>query len=395
MTATRYDRPSYDVVVVGARAAGASTALLLARRGARVLVVDRTRRGSDTLSTHALMRPAVVQLHRWGLLDDLFAAGTPPITRTTFHYGHDQVPISLRPVAGTAALAAPRRTVLDPLLLDAAEAAGADVLTGVRVNSLLRDGTGRVTGVELDGGRQVSAGTVVGADGYRSLVAEQVGAQERPLGRHAGSCVYGYVDRRVADGYEWFYGTGLTSGLIPTNDDQTLVFVSRPAGRPVPGGWAELYQDVATAWPAGEAMLAGARPTVRLRRFQGSPAYARRPWGAGWALVGDAGCYVDPLSSHGISQALRDAELLVDALTAAGPAGFAMAGYERRRDELTGPVAAAVDDIASFAWTPSSVRELVMRMSSAMSAEVDALTAMGAPPDGSAGAGAERVAVPA
>src|SRR4051794_31863251 len=151
MAASSANVPDYDVVVVGARVAGAATALLLARRGARVLVVDRARRGSDTMSTHALMRPAVVQLHRWGLLDDLMAAGTPPVTRTTFHYGEEQVPITLRPVAGTSALAAPRRTVLDPLLLDVAEAAGADVLTGVRVTDLQHDhGTGRVNGVELD-----------------------------------------------------------------------------------------------------------------------------------------------------------------------------------------------------------------------------------------------------
>src|SRR4051794_25357289 len=282
-----YDRSSYDVVVVGARAAGASSALLLARRGARVLVVDRARRGSDTLSTHALMRPAIVQLHRWGLLDDLFAAGTPAIARTTFHYGDEQVPITLRPVAGTSALAAPRRTVLDPLLLDAAQAAGADVLTGVRVTGLLRDDDGRVTGIETDDGRRISAGTVVGADGVRSLVAEQVGAQQRPLGPHLASCVYGYVDRQVTAGYEWFYGRRMTSGLIPTNGDQTLVFVSRPADGTLPGGWAELFGELASDWPAGAAMLSQAHQSVRLRRFRGIESFARRPWGPGWALVGD------------------------------------------------------------------------------------------------------------
>src|SRR4051794_15755038 len=229
MAASSSDRPFYDVVVVGARVAGASTALLLARRGARVLVVDRARRGSDTLSTHALMRPGVVQLHRWGLLDDLFAAGTPAITRTTFHYGNEQVPITLRPVAGTSALAAPRRTVLDPLLLDAAEAAGADVLTGVRVAGLLRDPTGRVAGVQLDGGHTMSAATVVGADGVRSLVAEQVDAASRSLGEHAASCAYGYVDGEPTDGYEWFYGNRMTAGLIPTNAGQTLLFECRSA----------------------------------------------------------------------------------------------------------------------------------------------------------------------
>ena len=118
---------SYDVVVVGARAAGAATAMLLARAGLRVLVVDRGRYGADTLSTHALMRGGVIQLHRWGLLDRIVAAGTPAITRTTFRYGAETIDIPIKPSHGVDALYAPRRTVLDPVLVDAAAAAGADV----------------------------------------------------------------------------------------------------------------------------------------------------------------------------------------------------------------------------------------------------------------------------
>src|SRR5206468_10109150 len=74
----------HDVVVVGARAAGAATAMLLAGAGLDVLVVDRSRYGADTLSTHALMRAGVAQLHRWGLLDAVVRAGTPPVRATTF-----------------------------------------------------------------------------------------------------------------------------------------------------------------------------------------------------------------------------------------------------------------------------------------------------------------------
>src|SRR5580765_2295463 len=118
------DRPRYDVVVVGARPAGAATAMLLARAGLRVLVVDRTRYGADTLSTHALMRGGVMQLHRWGLLDHIVDAGTPPVRRTTFRYANDDVTVTIKPSHGVDALYAPRRTVLDPVLVDAAIAAG-------------------------------------------------------------------------------------------------------------------------------------------------------------------------------------------------------------------------------------------------------------------------------
>jgi 2-polyprenyl-6-methoxyphenol hydroxylase-like FAD-dependent oxidoreductase len=170
--------PEYDVVVVGARAAGAATAMLLAQRGARVLVVDRSSEGSDTLSTHALMRAGVLQLRRWGLLDRLIAAGTPAIRHTAFHYGNVITNVTLKPVAGVEALYAPRRTVLDPLLVDAARQAGAEVRFGASMTDLLRDPHGRVTGVVVtgpDGSRvPVRATVTVGADGLRSRTARRL-----------------------------------------------------------------------------------------------------------------------------------------------------------------------------------------------------------------------------
>ena len=124
----------HDVVVVGARAAGAATAMLLARAGLDVLVVDRGRYGADTLSTHAILRGGVLQLHRWGLLDEIVAAGTPAIRRTTFHYATDQVSVTVKPSHGIDALYAPRRTVLDPILVDAATAAAAPPSTTGRAS---------------------------------------------------------------------------------------------------------------------------------------------------------------------------------------------------------------------------------------------------------------------
>jgi flavin-dependent dehydrogenase len=127
MPTHRQAEPGYDVVIVGARAAGAATAYLLARWGLRVLLVDRCRYGADTLSTHALMRGGVLQLSRWGLLQKVIAAGTPPVRRTTFRYANTVMRIAIKPSYGVDALYAPRRTVLDPALVDAAVASGAEV----------------------------------------------------------------------------------------------------------------------------------------------------------------------------------------------------------------------------------------------------------------------------
>src|SRR4029079_10918534 len=139
---------------------------LLARAGASVLLVEQGARGGDTLSTLALMRGGVLQLSRWGLLDPIVEAGTPRIGTTTFHYGDEAIPIRIKARDGVDALFAPRRTVLDPLLGDAARLAGADVAFRARLKDLTWDGGGRVNGVTIESGfrtRSISAGIVIGA----------------------------------------------------------------------------------------------------------------------------------------------------------------------------------------------------------------------------------------
>src|SRR5215212_4016115 len=134
----------FDAVIVGARCAGAATALLMARAGARVLLVDRGMYGSDALSTHALMRGAVLQLHRWGVLPAIVAAGTPPVHSTTFSYAEQDVVVPIEPKFGVSALFAPRRALLDRILVDAAAHSGAEISYGVRVDGLVKDNRGRV-----------------------------------------------------------------------------------------------------------------------------------------------------------------------------------------------------------------------------------------------------------
>jgi len=246
----------WDVVVVGARVAGAATALLLARSGLRVLCLERARPGSDTVSTHALMRAGVLQLRRWGLLDAVVATGTPAIRRTVFHYGTESVPVTPRPAFGVDALRAPRRTVLDSLLADAAAGAGATVRFGTAVTALCRDAGGRVTGVVTRDRRgrvrTERAGVVIGADGRDSLVAGAVGAEVLVAGRASSAFVYGYWADLPSDGYEWFYRPGSSAGTIPTNDGLTCVFVCAPP--------AAMDRLVAAGGPGGAVPRRRRRP---------------------------------------------------------------------------------------------------------------------------------------
>lgn len=380
---------SYDAVVVGGRVAGASTAMLLARAGASVLLLERMPYGSDTLSTHGLMRAGVLQLSRWGLLDQVLAAGTPPVTRTLFHYpGSSPVRISIRASQGVPALFAPRRHVLDRILVDAAVSAGVEVRHGVTVTGLLTDARGRVTGVRgLDaahGTFTAHARTTIGADGIRSTVAAAVDAPVERSSTAAGAVLYGYFDGLPTEGYEWAYGSGAAAGLIPTNDGQTCVFVGTTPEQlklarrgDADAAFAELFGRAA---PRLTYRLEAATRAGRLRGWSGQRGHVRRSYGAGWALVGDAGYFRDPITTHGMTDALRDAELLADALLAtwAGdkPEAIALSGYQAQRDALSAQLFEVSDRIAAYDWAPDEIHQLLREVSSAMSDEVGLLQSL-------------------
>ena len=379
--------PEFDVAIVGARVAGAATALLLARAGLKVVVLDRTTYGNDTLSTHALMRAGVMQLSRWGLLDDVIASGTPAVRRTTFFVGPDPLVISIKPAYGVDALYAPRRTVLDPMLVDAAAAAGADIRFGVTVSGLERGDDGRVTGlVGHDAGGapvHVRARLVVGADGPGSSVAEWVGAEALRRGRAAGAVAYGYWEGLDLAGYEWYFRPGVTAGAIPTNDGLTCVFVGTTPARfraelaPRPqSAFASLLAEGA---PELVDRMSGTRPPSQLRRFPGRPGHLRQSWGPGWALVGDAGYWKDPLSAHGLTDAMRDAELLARAVVAGlddGDQETELARYQATRDRLSTRLFDTTDAIAGYGWDVDAINALLLQLSSAMTDEVEALAAL-------------------
>ncbi|MDF2978306.1 MAG: FAD-dependent oxidoreductase [Actinomycetospora sp.] len=370
----------HDAIVVGARPAGAATAMLLARGGRDVLVLESARPGTDTLSTHALMRGAVVQLERWGLLSAVVAAGAPAVTATEFHYGDDVVTVAARP--GTTPLRAPRRTVLDPILTDAARAAGAHVVFGARVTGLLRDGRGTVTGVEyVERGTRAPvrahAAVVVGADGRRSTVAEAVAAPLEHVGEASSGVLYSYVPGVGTDRYRWHYRPGRTAGVIPTTGGEACVWAGVPTAR-----FDALRGDLEGAY---RALVTEAAPDVelgpgplRVRGFPGVPGFVRRAGGPGWALVGDAGYFKDPLTAHGITDALRDAELLARALLGSSertrPA--ALRDYQDTRDRLSADLAALTERIASYRWDLAELRELLPALSRAMRPEVETLRAL-------------------
>lgn len=372
----------WDVVIVGGRVAGASLALQLARAGRRVLCIERGRRGSDTLSTHALMRGGVLLLQRWGMTQALVGGSTPAIRRTTFDYGDERTEVSIRPAAGVDALYAPRRTVLDAALADAAERAGAVFEFGSAVTSLHRDPAGRIDGVLVRRGdrvRTVPTRLVIGGDGRSSVVVRDTAAPVVASGRHAGAYLYGYWSDLPASGYEWYYRPGRSAGVIPTSAGQTCVFVgARPAT--VAAALAD-HDGPAGAYRAllgriGIPALAAAKQTGAVRYVRGLPnGYLRRPYGRGWALVGDAGHWLDPMSTHGMTSALRDVELLGQALTRAeDPAAPGLlAGYQAVRDRLSLPMLRASDEIASHDWDLPTIRRLLRTMASAMADEVDAL----------------------
>jgi flavin-dependent dehydrogenase len=334
----------HDVIVVGGRCAGAATALLLARQGHDVLVLERGQMPSDTLSTHAISRGGVVQLDRWGLLEDVVASGAPRVTSTECQLpGHEPI---VRPVgtrAGVDFLLAPRRFVLDEILLDAARAAGATVATRMTVTDVTRAEDGRVDGVavrEFDGEvRHVRARTVVGADGVRSRIARAVQAPVQDARAADGAAHYTYVDGLDGDAFEMHAAERGFAGVFRTHDGQANVWMSVPADRALRGNepreeaWLDLLTSIA---PTLADRVRAAEIVAPVRGEIGLPNQVLQPAGPGWALVGDAGYHRDPITGHGITDAFRDAELLARHLgcVLAGRAdeGVAMAEYRAERD---------------------------------------------------------------
>ncbi|MFI0939889.1 FAD-dependent oxidoreductase [Streptomyces sp. NPDC021020] len=306
----------FDAIVVGARCAGAPTAMLLARAGYRVLLLDKGQTGTDTLSTHLLHQPGVAALARWGLLDQVRATGCPPLENVVYEIADIHLEGCARGVEGQRAGYAPRRYVLDAILARAAVAAGVELREDCRVTGLLRDAAGRVTGVEGRYGDlpfTEHAPLVVGADGMRSTVARLVEAPFTASDPLLTCAYYTYFADVPAD-LELYEAPGSWTAAVPTNDGLTLVLAYFPQPR-----FAEVRTDamrhyrehVRTTAPALHERLGGREPAERLRGTGDQQNYFRQAAGPGWALVGDAGHHKDSITARGISDAFLQAEALV------------------------------------------------------------------------------------
>jgi 2-polyprenyl-6-methoxyphenol hydroxylase-like FAD-dependent oxidoreductase len=358
----------HDIIIVGARCAGSLTAMLLARQGFKVLLVDRATFPSDTISTHILWPHGAEILARWDLLGTLAATGAPPICRNmTFDVG----PFALRGAIPDANDGmggfCPRRTVLDSLLTTAAAEAGVEVREHFTVDRLLMTDD-VVVGVRGHGrdGKPVEerARVVVGADGVNSFVARAVQAQEYDVRPVAACGYYSYFSDVEQEDIELYVRNHHAFGGAPTNDGLHLLMVNWPA-RDFTTVRADVDAHVWRALESAPDFSARVRQGHRQEKWYGTagvPGYFRKPYGKGWVLVGDASYNRDPITAQGISDALIDAQLLVDALSRwlSGHGAFdeLLAAHESARNERVRPMYEFTTHLAALEPPPPEMQAL-------------------------------------
>ena len=358
----------YDAIIVGARCAGSPTAMLLARKGYKVLLVDKSTFPSDTISTHIIWPHGAEILDRWGLLDRVAATNCPPIALNMIF---DVGPFALK--GGVTAANdgrggfCPRRTVLDKLLVDSAVAAGAELREEFIVEDLVWSEE-RVTGIKgrsRTGGRVEERATIViGADGTHSVVAGAARAAEYEALPALTTFYYSYYSGFDAGDIEQYVRDYHAAGCFPTNDDLTLIVVVWPASRfnevrtDIEGHVRKVHEST----PAVADRMRHAKREDKWFGTAGVANYFRTPSGPGWALVGDAGYQKDPLTAQGISDAFIDAENLSEALDAGfsgrRPLIEALNRYHLRRDTRVMPMYRFTCELARLEPPPPPLQAL-------------------------------------
>ncbi|WP_030723189.1 NAD(P)/FAD-dependent oxidoreductase [Streptomyces griseus] len=307
----------YDVIVIGARCAGSPTAMLFARQGYRVLLLEKARFPQDTLSSHYIHQPGIALLHRWGLLDELRKAGCRPIDHQSYEAPGVRLDGFSLPVDGQRTTYAPRRFVLDPILAHGAVAAGVEFRESCAVTDLVFEGD-RVVGVRYTtpGGASATdrATLIVGADGMRSLVARKAGAPnvvEHPR----QTCTYYSYWAGVPAHFELYSRPGRWIGVIPTNDDLTLLMAYFPQDefasirKAVEPAYLDAFRT--TAPELYDRMKAGER-VEQLYGTGHQQNFFRKAFGPGWVLVGDAVNHKDSITARGITEAFIQARTLTE-----------------------------------------------------------------------------------
>ena len=359
----------YDAIVVGARVAGAPTAMLLARKGYRVLLVDRDSFPSDIMSTHYIHQPGVAKLQQWGLLDRVLATGCEPTEKLTVV--REGIPLSGMGSGEVHFALCPRRYALDNVLVQAAVEAGAELRENFVVEDVIKEGD-TVVGIRghQKGGPTVEerARITIGADGAHSLIARKVQPEEYNVYPSMGCGYYAYYSGVPMDGAEVHYLDDCIVFGFPTNDGQTCVAIEYPHSRfgEVRADYEAAFEQALQGVPAFAARVAQGRRESRLTGVGDLPNFFRKPSGPGWALVGDAGYHKDPVTGLGITGAFIDAELLADAIDAGfsgrRPLAEELAGHEPQRNARVMPPYQFTLQSVSFQPTPPEQQLLLQAL---------------------------------
>lgn len=358
---------SFDVIVVGARCAGAPLATMLARAGLRVCAVDKDRFPSDTPSTHAIQPAGVQVLERIGVLDRLLEVA-PPMVRGRMVFDDDTAVVDDVVAITGAPVMSVRRVTLDEILVKAAAEAGADIRTQTAVTGLVTD-NGRVAGITTPAG-ELRAPLVVGADGTRSAVAKMVGAKEYHRTANGRVFMWAYYEADPTNGEMWIGKIGDHAYLVtPTDHGLSLVAACPSIDRrnEVRADREAVYEAGVRGWPELHAGVASARREGPVHTMANLDGFFRTSAGPGWALVGDAGHFKDPTPGQGIADALRQSEKLAAAITAglgggAGTPDQTLREWWRWRDQDAWEMYWFAHELGAAGPTPPLLRQAQRRI---------------------------------